>query len=179
VPLFDIAAGHAPGAAVNSSPLFRLPLIPPMVVIAAAPALGIARSGIEDFRERHAARGTEPPAATPAALGLAEVEVEAAAALLARDARALGEGQQRAGPMSRAERARYRVDAAHVVATCARAVDRLVEASGMTGLAETSPLQRAAHDLRALAAYRLLRLDAATDLAGRIALGLRAGSTLL
>jgi len=183
---FDVARGVPPGSAVNASPLFRLPLSPVLALAAGGPALGLAQAAIQAFRSRAGAgaSGTRDAPARQSAtdqrsLAEAVVVVDAAAQLLHRDVedltRALAAGER----VSQGQRARYLLDGAFVVTSCSRAVDRLFTASAADVLFNGSPLQRAFLDLRAMSVHSTLRLDAATEMFGRIELGLPVASSRL
>jgi 3-hydroxy-9,10-secoandrosta-1,3,5(10)-triene-9,17-dione monooxygenase len=170
----DIARGATPGAAVNSAPLFRLPLIPSLNLAAAGAAIGIARGAADAFREQqrarrasgrdgHEARG--PAGSTP--VGLALAAADAAALLVRRDAddmTARIAAGERLGP---SPRTRYLLDGAFAVASVTEAVDRLLAAGGAGALRDSSPLQRAFRDLHAMSAHSTLRLDDAASLHAR------------
>jgi 3-hydroxy-9,10-secoandrosta-1,3,5(10)-triene-9,17-dione monooxygenase len=181
----DVARGRAPGTAVNPSPLFRLPVVPTLTLVAAGTAIGIAHGAIEAFRERVSAGGAVRPGApvredvaSAAPLAPALAAVDAARLLLLRDAEELMRHAAAGERPGRARCARYLVDGAFAVAAAAGAVDRLFAASGASALRETSPLQRAFRDLHAMAAHSTLRLDAMAELLARIELGLPLRSAL-
>jgi 3-hydroxy-9,10-secoandrosta-1,3,5(10)-triene-9,17-dione monooxygenase len=112
-------------------------------------------------------------------LGEAVVAVDSAALLLHRDVDDLTRRCAAGERLSQAQRARYLLDGAFVVASCTRAVDRLFAVSGAGVLFDASPLQRAFRDLHALSAHAALQLEAATERFGRIELGLPTESPLL
>ena len=182
----DIARGTTPGASLNPSPLFRLPVLPLLALAAGGPALGVAQAAMEIFRERERLRigGSVTPHGTARAtssmpLGEAVVAVDAAALLLQRDIEDLTRRCATGERMSQAQRARYLLDGAFVVASCTRAVDRLFAVSGAGALFDAIPLQRAFRDLHAMSAHAALQLEAATERFGRIELGLPTESPLL
>lgn len=176
----DVARGRPPGTAVNTSALFRLPIVPMLAMAMGGPALGLAEAAIDTFRDRmsEGAAAQSRQVASQMRLGEAVASVDAAGLLLRRDVEDLerrSAGGERLGP---AQRARYLLDAAFVVMSCTRAVDRLFAVSGASALFDSSPLQRAFRDLHAMSAHTALQFDAAADLFGRIELGLPPGSSL-
>ena len=180
LPFIDVARGRAPGSAVNTSPLFRLPIIPTLAMAMGGPALGLAESAIDTFRDAvsKGAAAQSRQVASQMRLGEAVASVDAAGLLLLRDVEDLerrSAGGERLGP---AQRARYLLGAAFVVRSCTRAVDRLFAVSGASALFDSSPLQRTFRDLHAMSAHTALQFDAATELFGRIELGLPPGSPL-
>ena len=61
--------------------------------------------------------------------------------------------------------------AAYIVSLCARAVDRVFEASGGRALYETSPLQRGFRDMHAMTQHAATNLDDAGERYGQVLLG--------
>ncbi len=153
---FTIDAGlldgrPSPGSAVNSSYIYRLPLIPFFPFNIASEAIGIARGAVEAFVE-HAAGGSVRSNPTQQ-LRLSETcaEIDAAEALLLADAREIA----RVGRVGDSWDPRYVAkvsrDLAFNVMTCSRAVNRLVFAVGAHGMQRSSPLQRSFRDIYAVA----------------------------
>jgi 3-hydroxy-9,10-secoandrosta-1,3,5(10)-triene-9,17-dione monooxygenase len=181
----DVARGTTPGAAVNPSPLFRLPLIPSLNLAAAGAAIGIARGAADAFRDERQARragqrdGIEARDSWGASpLGPALAAVDAAALLIRRDADDMT-GRVTAGErLSPVQRTRYLLDGAFAVASVTEAVDRLLAAGGAAALRDASPLQRAFRDLHAMSAHSTLRLDVAARLHARCEEGLPPRSSL-
>lgn len=182
----DVALGRAPGARLNTSPLFRLPLLPTVALAAAGPAIGLAHQAIEGFREWVGAGGptrSHVPLARQAATHMryaeATVDVDAAQLLLDRAVEQLCQAGAAAGPPSRAAHARARLGAAFVVSRCAQAADRLLAASGAGAVVDAVALQRAFRDLHTLRAHGALRFDTAAELFGRTEFGLPPNTVLV
>jgi 3-hydroxy-9,10-secoandrosta-1,3,5(10)-triene-9,17-dione monooxygenase len=182
--LIDVARGAPPGAAVNPTPLYRLPIIPVLALAVAGPAIGLALECITEFRERSFARrpgfGASVQATrttTQVRLARAMIEVDAARSVLDL---AIGDLEAAAatGPVDRLAQARARLDAAWVVATSARVVDDLFADSGAGAGVDSSPLQRAFRDVHAIAAHGALQFDPAAEVYGRLVLGLSADAAL-
>lgn len=179
----DLSRGTAPGLALNPSPLFRLPVVPLLALVAAGAALGLAQAATESFRERARARASQrassPSQIGQVALAAALATIDAAALFLQRDVEDLAWRARSGERLSAGSRARYLLDAAFVVASCTRALDRQVAVSGAGALFDDCPLQRACRDLRAMSAHAALQLEPAMERFGRIELGLPTDSPLL
>jgi 3-hydroxy-9,10-secoandrosta-1,3,5(10)-triene-9,17-dione monooxygenase len=181
----DIARGAPPGAAINTSPLFRLPIVPVLSLAVAGVALGTARGALEAFRDRARSSRTGLPGTllaerAPSHIRFAEAtaEIEAAALVTERAAEDLA-GAAADGRLSPARHAHCRLSGAFAVRSCTQAVDRLFTAAGAGALFDTSPLQRAFRDLHAMSIHAALRFDDAAELMGRIEFGLAPTSPLI
>lgn len=182
VTFVDIARGATPGAALDPSPLYRLPVLPLLSLVCGGVALGLARAAIESFRARESAGArsttvTSSTGAMPLAEALASVD---AAELLLR--RALDDLDRRGAAearLSAAQRARHLLDGAFVVTACTRAVGALLTAGGADALFDARGLARAFRDLQAMSAHAALQFPAAAERFGRMELGLPADSRLL
>lgn len=171
----DFRDGHAPGATVNSGPLYNLPAIAAFPAALTAPLLGATRGAYETWRETSRTKVTMHSREQVAALShqqirLAETaaEIDAAELLLRRALDVLRPG----GPLTLEQRVRNRRDYAYGATLCVRAVERLFLASGGGAHYDTHPLQRYWRDVHAMGAHALLNLDAAGENFGRLELGL-------
>ena len=142
---------RAPGAAVNNSYLYRLPLWTAFPFNIAAPAIGIARGAIAAWVEATKAR-PERAGMPTRQMRLAEscAEVDAAEALLKTDAAALRNNTAAGEPISGELRARCGRDLSYAAQLCMRAVDRLMGAVGAHGLRDDSAIARARADVYAI-----------------------------
>jgi alkylation response protein AidB-like acyl-CoA dehydrogenase len=148
----DLLAGRA-GSEV---PVYRAPLRAINGLTFAAPLLGAARGALRAYLTQLTAK-PGPVADEDAALaGRVDGEIEMAAALLDRVARAAEAGRHSPDDVARATR-----DAALAADVLPGAVDRLVRASGTSGLAETSALQRFWRDVTVGSSHVVLRYQPA------------------
>jgi 3-hydroxy-9,10-secoandrosta-1,3,5(10)-triene-9,17-dione monooxygenase len=180
-----LAAGDAPGSAVNPSPLYRLPLVSLFAFIIASTSLGIAKGALEQFIAGTRGRagsytGQRLAELTGIQLRIAEAAalVDAAEALMLKDCgeamRLASEGVQ--PPLE--QKARWRRDGAFAASLCTKAVDLLFAASGGAGIYEKNPIQRAFRDIHAANAHFGLNWDVNGATYGRVALGLTDGVLL-
>ncbi len=124
--LSDVARGTPPGAAVNPSPLFRLPIIPVLSLAAAGAALGAARGALEAFHDgarshRAGFSGILQAEQATSHIRLAEatVEVDAAELVLERAVESVAHHAAHP-PLNRLQHAHCRLSGAFAVRSCTR-----------------------------------------------------------
>lgn len=178
--------GPTPGASLNPSPLYQLPLMALFAYVLSGTVLGIAQGAVTGFRE-----ATRKRAATysGARLGeLATIQLRVAEAAASVDAAELvmkhncKEAQRIAesgGVPTIEQKVRYRRDGAFSARLCTRAVDLVFEACGGGGLYDKHPIQRAFRDAHAGAAHIALVFDVAATTYGKVALGLPCDNPML
>ncbi len=171
--------GTAPGTAVNPGPLYRIPTFAVFPYILAGVALGAAEGALETYTEATGARvgsytGEKLADQQVLQVNLAEAAamIDAAGALLrknADEAMAMATGVQTA---DLATRARWRRDAAFATDLCRKSVTRLFEASGAAALYDSSAMQRYFRDIQAICSHVGFSMNMNGATWGRIALGL-------
>jgi 3-hydroxy-9,10-secoandrosta-1,3,5(10)-triene-9,17-dione monooxygenase len=169
----------APGAAVNPSPLYRLPVFDMFPYVVAATAFGIAQGAVDAFAEDSRHRVTSYSttlladyATTQARLGEAAAAVAAAELLLLSNCeRAMAAAEQARVPTT-AEKIRLRRDGAYAARLCTRAVDLLFEAGGGEFLYDHKLMQRAFRDVHAAQSHHALAWDVTATIAGKFMLGI-------
>ncbi|MEM7251711.1 MAG: acyl-CoA dehydrogenase family protein [Pseudomonadota bacterium] len=175
--LNDVRERRSPGLNPNRHSLYRNPLFGVLAVVLAGAPLGGARGALNEYamrlRRRTMTSGRAQSELASAHLRLAEsaADIDAATLMLERvcdDLAAAGAGP--APPLM--ERARYTRDTAYAVRLCARAVNRLYEASGGHALQTTSPIQRFWRDVNAASTHATINWDTQGENYGRIAIGL-------
>lgn len=166
---------EAPGAEVNPSPLYRVPLIAVYEYALLGPSTGAARGAIDAWIEWtkpkvHSYTGEQVSANAPQQIRLATVEarVDAAEALVRR-AIGVAETWQ---PLTMEDRVRNRRDFSFAMRTVVAAMDELIQVGGASGLFDTSPLQRAWRDVHAISTHVSMNYEAAAENFGRHRLGL-------
>ena len=175
----DMRDGAGPGTTVNSGPLYRIPTFAVFPYILAGVALGAAEGALETYLDVTGARVGAYVGAKLAEQQVLQVMVaeaasmvDAAGALLRKNA---DEAMNRAAAGDAADtetRARWRRDAAYATDLCRRAVTKLFEASGAGALYDSSDLQRYFRDVQAVCGHAGFSLNMNGATWGRLALGL-------
>jgi alkylation response protein AidB-like acyl-CoA dehydrogenase len=161
-----LMAGQGPGGKANESHIYRLPLFSVFPYNICAPAYGLARGAIETYAQQVKARpprqmGPPQPGLDPLLLRFAEAssQVDAAAALLYKNAGELNE-QARAGqPFLPAQAARYQRDLSFAALQFTHAAESIAYMSGAHGLFDSNPIQRILRDIHAVNVHIGLRWE--------------------
>lgn len=171
----ELASGHTPGAAINTGPLYHLPLLSVFPVFVAAPLLGTTLAAYETWRDTSRSKYTRMSNELVAAFShqqirLAEIAMDIAAAdALLRETLDM----IRAGRLASPERYnRARLSYAALARLCLQAVERLYTNSGGSANYDTNPMQRYWRDAHAMGAHIGLNFDIAGEAFGRAELGL-------
>ncbi len=182
----DLALATAPGSKLHPNPLYRLPFIPFLALVAALPAVGTVRAAVRGYQEQVRSRLVHLSSArqqdqAAVQMRLARVTQTAATAELllrqvAIDLQALGRVQAVADAV---DRGRLRMMATAAVGLCRDGVRLLSDSAGASTHLENHPLQRAARDLSTLASHVIFDADATAEVYGRVLLGLPPGTALL
>lgn len=178
-----LAAGRGPGRAVNTGPIYAVPLLAVLPVTIAAPALGILSAAIDDFTDRTRLRETRGAVAggghgmagfanVQSKLAEAAVALDAATLLLQRDLSETLAIAHAGGDFSVDLRIRNRLSHGYAVKLAVDAVNGLYAVSGGAELYRTGRLQRAWRDINAIAHHIGLNWDAISTMAGQHRLGL-------
>jgi 3-hydroxy-9,10-secoandrosta-1,3,5(10)-triene-9,17-dione monooxygenase len=176
----DLMKGcNAPGAAVNTGPLYRLPVFDMFPYVVAATPLGIAQGAIEQFAEETRHRITSysttllaDHATTQARLGEAAAAAASAELLLFSNCDRAMAAAEAGRLLATEEKIRLRRDGAYAARLCTRAVDLLFEAGGGEFLYEERLMQRAFRDVHAAQSHYVLAWDVAASSAGKFMLGI-------
>jgi 3-hydroxy-9,10-secoandrosta-1,3,5(10)-triene-9,17-dione monooxygenase len=176
----DLMKGcSAPGAAVNTAPLYRLPVFDMFPYVVAATALGIAQGAVDQFTEDTRHRITSysttllaDHATTQARLGEAAAAAAAAELLLIDNCERAMKAAEAARILPTKEKIRLRRDGAYAARLCTRAVDLLFEAGGGEYLYDDKVMQRAFRDVHAAQSHYALAWDVAASSAGKFMLGI-------
>jgi 3-hydroxy-9,10-secoandrosta-1,3,5(10)-triene-9,17-dione monooxygenase len=174
---WQVAAGTAPGTAVNPAPLFRLPFGPALAFYLSAPALGAAEATFEDWlgymaTKRQVFTGAEvgKQATTLIRAGELSAQLAAARLLMMDTPRAIDEAIA-VGPLEQELRVRAGRNATYAVRQCVEVVERCMQFSGGNGLFETHPVQRGWRDVHGVAAHVGFGVDSAYGTYGNLLLG--------
>ena len=178
VRLQEMANGTSPGALYHNQPIYRASFhdVSPFSLIGAP--LGMARAAVRAFAESLKASIQRMPeeqvngqAATFARLARASAEIDAAYTLTLADAERLDAttSPDSRDPLSRAQVLRNWAWAAQ---TARHAVNRVFEASGGSGIYDSSELQRIWRDVNSAAQHFAFTWDSAMANFGRVLIGL-------
>ncbi|MFI5002933.1 MAG: acyl-CoA dehydrogenase family protein [Reyranellales bacterium] len=167
-----------PGSAVNTSPLFRLPLLALGPYVLSGVMLGCAEGAyattVGAARKRNATN-TGVPVAASQAIQIKVAEASAridTARLVMREACAHAMTTARSGAKFRQDdKVRYRRDAYFSVRLCLEAVDILMGVAGSSGLYTGSNMQRLFRDAHAANAHVMFSPDLQGTIFGQHALG--------
>jgi 3-hydroxy-9,10-secoandrosta-1,3,5(10)-triene-9,17-dione monooxygenase len=174
----DTKGGPTPGSAVNSGPLYRMPVFALFPYMLSGVALGIAEGLIDEFTSIGTRTG-KMTGARIAEIQSTQIRFSEACAY-ARASRAAQIGNCReawelisAGSVPDLKtKARYRLEGAYAVEWAVRAVDVMFGLAGAGGLYESGSAPRAFRDAHAVKQHFSFNTDIAGTTHGRIALGL-------
>lgn len=168
--------GTAPGFAIHTSRLYRVPW--PTIFNSAFPpvALGTALAMLDGFRSYIGSRvnsfsgkGYRTNPGSLVRLAKAAAHVDTARALYRRDVAAIERCAAGAAfPAGTTERIIY--DATWIIHACSGAIDLLYRGSGGRAIYESSPLQRHVRDINAITQHVIADLDFYGEAYGRVLL---------
>jgi 3-hydroxy-9,10-secoandrosta-1,3,5(10)-triene-9,17-dione monooxygenase len=175
----DMKGCGAPGAALNTGALYRLPVFDMFPYVVASTVLGLAQGAVRIFAEDTRHRVTSytttlmsDHATTQLRLGEAASAVEAAELLLISNCEAAMEAAEASRVPTMEEKIRLRRDGAYAARLCTHAVDLLFEAGGGEFLYDDKPIQRIFRDAHAAQNHYALTWDVAACAAGKFMLGI-------
>lgn len=177
------ASGGAPGAAVNTNPLYRIPFMACVPTCLVAPTLGMAEGALDLYVESTGGRSTRGAVAggdnrmanfatVQMRVAEAAANIDAARTVLMRDiveTQTLSAGGETINLDIRLRNRRTHAFAAKLLV---QAVDALFYGSGGNALALDLPLQRVWRDIHAAGVHISLNWDAVSTMYGQHALGL-------
>ena len=160
----------------HENPFYRLPGALLLAFSTAAPALGVARGGLEAYRRR-VTGGTGTRKLADSAIvhkdfGAAIIDVDTAELLLRATAAELTGLVRTREPVPLEDRIRLRSQIARSANLCREAVRSIADVAGSSAHFLSDPLQRIVRDINVMTSHATLDLPAATELSGRIELGL-------
>ncbi|MEQ9638919.1 MAG: hypothetical protein RIM84_02765 [Alphaproteobacteria bacterium] len=176
----ELFRGESEWQARHPTRLYRTPIVGGLSAHLASVTLGMARAGFADALDRtggqgdrYTGGGKRERAGLQMRLAEAEAELRCAALLLADTAavlKSISEGED-----TPAARGRAKHQAAYVIELCARAVGRLMAASGARAAFDGSRLQNAFRDINMARSHAMADHDGAAETRGRLLLGLDPG----
>jgi alkylation response protein AidB-like acyl-CoA dehydrogenase len=175
--------GESPGAPLQTSPLYRLPLVSYVATLLGSVAVGAAHGAVRDYQERIKVRETRGAIAggrmrmadfttIQARVGEAAACAATAETLLRNVMRLLNEAANAGRALTTEERITLRRDQAFAVKLAIQATDVLNASTGGAGLYLTDPVQRAWRDANAVGRHVSLNWDAVGTMYGQMVLGL-------
>jgi 3-hydroxy-9,10-secoandrosta-1,3,5(10)-triene-9,17-dione monooxygenase len=175
-----------PGSEVNTSPLFRLPLLALGPYVLTGVMLGCAQGAYEATvgaaRKRNATTTGLPVGASQTVqikVAEAAARIDAAELLMRRTCAHAMEVARAGREHAHEDKLRYRRDAFFSVRMCVEAVDILMGIAGSGGLYNTSTMQRLFRDAHAANAHIMFSPDVQGSLYGQHALGVAGPPPLL
>ena len=175
----DLAGGPTPGSAVNSNPLYALPVFSLFPYVLSGVALGNAQACLDDYVEVSRHRASTYNRAKLGDLQSTQIKIAEASAkidaarLIMRSTCIEAMADARRGHVPDvAAKTKSRRDGAFAVNLCTEAVSLLFAASGARGLFTSGVLQRQFRDAHAINSHIAFNFDAAGTNYGRVALGL-------
>jgi len=175
----DIAGGPSPGSAVNSNPLYTLPVFALFPFVLSGVALGNAQACLDGYIEVARHRATTYSRAkigdlqsTQIKIAEASAKIDAARLIMRSACIEAMSGAERGYVPDMAVKTRWRRDGAYAVNLCTEAVSLLFAASGARGLFAEAPLQRQFRDANAINSHLAFNFDASGTNYGRVALDL-------
>jgi len=171
----------------KAEPLHRAAFVPVFALVLVGPFLGMARAALDYFMEKLPSRGIaytkhvkqiDAPI-TQFQLSKAAILIDGAHLHAYRAADDIDSAAQSGVYPDPVRRARIRMDCAQAVDQAKEAINLLVQASGSSFAAESSPLQRIWRDVNTAASHAVLDYNVNLELYGRIILGLEPNTDLL
>jgi 3-hydroxy-9,10-secoandrosta-1,3,5(10)-triene-9,17-dione monooxygenase len=175
--------GPTPGAVVNPSPHYAVPVLALFPHLVAAPLVGMAQAAFEFYVDSLKTRVSTYSAQAISAYVTTQLRVAEAGALIDGARLILRDNCDQAERIAAAgatpsieDKARWRRDAAHSARNCVTAVDVIYDAAGGGANYLSNPLQRAFRDVHAGIAHIGLSWDINGAEFGRTAIGLPIGN---
>lgn len=174
----DMQKGETPGALYLDRPGYKMPfnVAQPFSLVGAP--IGMAKAALKSFADSLSKKLSAMPdeqvgeqSATFVRLAEAVADVDSASALVLENA-ALIDASEDPSKLAPLDRARIQRDFAYAAQKCRYAVTRIFEASGGSGIYNSSDLQRIWRDVNSATAHTAFAWDAAAAAFGRTYLGL-------
>ncbi|WP_276120129.1 acyl-CoA dehydrogenase family protein [Pararhizobium qamdonense] len=183
----DLLRDEYPPDRAGKSPLYRMPVVPTVMIKMAAPSIAIARGALEKFIEtapkRQIAmtyyRKQSEAAVTHLQVAEAAAKIDAAETITRRSITELEAASAAGRNLTREEKARIWRDAAFACRLSWEAMDRLADASGGSFAREENPLSQAWRDIRTAISHAGLCTTTSYEIFGRVAFDLPSNSPLL
>jgi 3-hydroxy-9,10-secoandrosta-1,3,5(10)-triene-9,17-dione monooxygenase len=179
-PAAALLAANAPDVAVNTGPLWRIPLIsyyyPNLCAMMLGAAEGVAALVTEKMKGRVLSYGGARAAeigTTQARIGAAHAKLNAAAALLESETQRIWRTAVAGEPFTIESRAAVRANCTWIAKLSREVASELVELSGTGSFHMDSPLQRFHREISVLASHAFYDVDRMNSVYGQVLLGLQ------
>lgn len=169
-----------PGAAVNPGAMFQgVPRIMIFTTMLAAPALGIAQSAVEAYRDRLETRSSalmsgkqSETSASQISLGRATEQAAMARDILLAAANDFQRRAEAGDTFTAEDRIGHRLRMAEVMRLCTQVVTDVFTDAGTGAMFDRNPLQRMFRDMYAIRSHVVIDPNNAAENRGRLALGI-------
>jgi alkylation response protein AidB-like acyl-CoA dehydrogenase len=179
----DMLTGNAPGAQVNTNPLYKQPMLAVVPQCLVSPALGMARGALQSFVEQISGRTTRGAVAggnnrmvdfatVQMRVAEATASIDAAQLMIHRDLRETFETVSRGDKVDVDMRMRNRLTHTYATKLLTQAVDAVFLAAGGSALGLQHPVQRFWRDIHAASSHISLNWDAVSAMYGQHTFGL-------
>lgn len=181
----DRFLGRNPGTAVNTGPLYRVPLPQLLFRAISSSSIGALRHLLDAFVDYNGRRlsvlGTAVARDPVAQLACAEAaaDIDEMTAMLRRNFDRLMDHARRGGQAPIRERQLYRLHATRVPERCCALAQRLFKACGASALSEDRPFGRILADLAAARQHAAMQFETHGRALGAAMLGIEEEDTLL
>ena len=178
--VWNYDADPPPGAAVNPGAMFQgVPRIMIFTTMLTAPALGIAQSAVEAYRERLETRGSalmsgkqSENAPSQIALGRASEQAAMARDILMGAAHDFQRRAEAGDTFTAEDRIGHRLRMAEVMRMCTQVVTDVFMDAGTGAMFDGNPLQRMFRDMYAIRSHVVIDPNNAAENRGRLLLGI-------
>ena len=177
-PSAGLLDGSAPGAAINTAPLWRIPLLsfyyPNMSAMMLGAAEGVAALVTDKIKGRVLSYGGAKAADlgyAQARVGAAHAKLNAAAALLQAESDRVWQTALSGRPFEMRERAAVRANCTWIAKLSREVASDLIEFSGTGSFHLDSPLQRFHREINVLASHAFYDADRMNSVYGQVLLG--------
>ena len=178
--VWNYDADPPPGAAVNPGAMFQgVPRIMIFTTMLTAPALGIAQSAVEAYRERLETRGSalmsgkqSENAPSQIALGRASEQAAMARDILMGAAHDFQRRAEAGDTFTTEDRIGHRLRMAEVMRMCTQVVTDVFMDAGTGAMFDGNPLQRMFRDMYAIRSHVVIDPNNAAENRGRLLLGI-------
>ncbi len=177
--------GQSPGLAVNSAPLYRVPLPQLLVRVISTPAIGALRGGLAALIDHNAVRqdiAGQRVAANPAVqltIGEVAADIDEMTTVLRAGVDQLSHAAAAGVDLSLQDRMILRLQASRTADRCCRLMHRIFVAAGAGGLSSEAPFGRILADIQASRQHAANQFEPFAQTLGASLLGLEPEDSLL